>query len=144
MAHVEFGQLITRKILHFENGYRIEANLINTAPFSCDSDDGLHYLPEDAIQSLTKASEADISIVAMHHSPDWFEFSQKKELEGIIAQRCSLAFYGHEHLPGAQNVLYDNGSRIVKQAGGAWWQSSAPCSPSIMQPYLIRKAENTL
>ena len=123
---VEFGQLITRKILHFDNGYRIEANLINTAPFSCNSDDGLHYLPEDAIQSLTKASKADIAIVVMHHSPDWFEFSQKKELEGIVAQRCSLAFYGHEHLPGAQNVLYDNGSRIVKQAGGAWWQSSAP------------------
>lgn len=123
---VEFGQLITRKILHFDNGYRIEANLINTAPFSCNSDDGLHYLPEDAIQSLTKASKADIAIVVMHHSHDWFEFSQKKELEGIVAQRCSLAFYGHEHLPGAQNVLYDNGSRIVKQAGGAWWQSSAP------------------
>lgn len=123
---VEFGQLITRKILHFDNGYRIEANLINTAPFSCNSDDGLHYLPEDAIQSLAKASKADIAIVVMHHSPDWFEFSQKKELEGIVAQRCSLAFYGHEHLPGAQNVLYDNGSRIVKQAGGAWWQSSAP------------------
>lgn len=123
---VEFGQLITRKILHFDNGYRIEANLINTAPFSCDSDDGLHYLPEDAIQSLTKASKADISILVMHHSPDWFEFSQKKELEGIVAQRCSLAFYGHEHLPGAQNVRYDNGSRLVKQAGGAWWQSSVP------------------
>lgn len=125
-APVEFGQLITRKILHFDNGYRIEANLINTAPFSCNSDDGLHYLPEDAIQSLTRASKADISILVMHHSPDWFEFSQKKELEGIVAQRCSLAFYGHEHLPGAQNVLYDNGSRLVKQAGGAWWQSSAP------------------
>lgn len=125
-TYIEFGQLITRKILDFDGGYRIEANLINTAPFSCDSDDGLHYLPEDAIQLLTKASEANISIVVMHHSPDWFEFSQKKEFEGIVAQRCSLAFYGHEHLPGAQNVLYDNGSRIVKQAGGAWWQSSSP------------------
>lgn len=128
--HVEFGQLITRKILHFDgerkNEYKIEANLINTAPFSCDSDDGLHYLTEDAIQLLTKTSAADLSIVVMHHSPDWFGFSQKKELEGIVAQRCSLAFYGHEHLPGAQSVLYDNGSRIVKQAGGAWWQRSAP------------------
>lgn len=124
--HIEFGQLITRKILHFDNGYKIEANLINTAPFSGSADDGLHYLPEDAIQSLTKASEADLSLVLMHHSPDWFEFSQKKELESIIAQRCSLAFYGHEHFPGAQHILYDNGSRIIKQAGGAWWQSSAP------------------
>lgn len=125
-ANVKYGQLITRKILHFDTGFKIEANLINTAPFSCSSDDGLHYLPEDAIYSLAKASEADISITVMHHSPDWFEFSQKKELESIIAQRCSLAFYGHEHLPGTQHILYDDGSRIVKQAGGAWWQSSAP------------------
>lgn len=125
-SKVEFGQLITRKILHFDNGYRIEANLINTAPFSCSTDDGLHYLSEDAIQLLTKASEADLSIVVMHHSPNWFEFSQKKELESVIAQRCSLAFYGHEHLPGTQHILYDNGSRIVQQAGGAWWQKSAP------------------
>lgn len=124
--HIAFGQLITRKILHFDNDFRIEANLINTAPFSCSSDDGLHYLPEDALQLLAKASDADLSIIVMHHSPDWFEFSQRKELESIIAQRCSIAFYGHEHLSGAQNVLYDNGGRIVKQAGGAWWQSSAP------------------
>lgn len=30
--HIPFGQLVTRKILHFDNGYRIEANLLNTAP----------------------------------------------------------------------------------------------------------------
>lgn len=125
-TNVQYGELITRKILHFDNEYRIEANLLNTAPFSCASDDGLHYLPEAAIQSLTKASEADISIVVMHHSPDWFEFSQKKELERIIAQRCSLAFYGHDHLSGTQSILYDNGNRVFKQAGGAWGQSSTP------------------
>lgn len=124
--HIPFGQLVTRKILHFDNGYRIEANLLNTAPFSCDSDDGLHYLPEDAIHSLTTESNADFSLVVMHHSPDWFEFSQKKELENTLSKRCSLAFYGHEHFPGTQNVLYNNGNRIVKQAGGAWWQSSVP------------------
>lgn len=124
--HIPFEQLVTRKILHFDNGYRIEANLLNTAPFSCDSDDGLHYLPEDAIHSLTTESNADFSLVVMHHSPDWFEFSQKKELENTLSKRCSLAFYGHEHFPGTQNVLYDNGNRIVKQAGGAWWQSSVP------------------
>jgi Ni2+-binding GTPase involved in maturation of urease and hydrogenase len=124
--HIPYGQIVTRKILHFDNGYRIEANLINTAPFSCDSDDGLHYLPADAIHSLTKGSNADFSLVVMHHSPDWFEFSQKKELENILAKRCSIAFYGHEHFPGTQDVLYDNGNRFLKQAGGAWWQSSVP------------------
>ena len=121
-----YGQLVTRKILHFDTGYRIEANLLNTAPFSCNADDGLHFLPEDALQQLSVPSTADISMIIMHHSPDWFGFSQKRELEAIISQRCSIAFFGHEHMLGAQHVIYDNGSRIVKQAGGAWWQQSSP------------------
>lgn len=125
---VPYGQLATRKILHFDNGYRIEANLLNTAPFSCSADDGLHYLPEDVIQRLSEPSAADISLIVMHHSPDWFGFSQKKELEGIISQRNSIAFFGHEHMLGTQHVLYDNGSQILKQAGGAWWQQSSPTS----------------
>lgn len=125
-TNIPFGQLVTRKILHFDNGYRIEANLINTAPFSCSSDDGLHYLPEEAIHSLNAESKADFSLAVMHHSPDWFEFSRKKGLEGVLAKRCSLVFFGHEHFSGTQNILYDNGNRIVKQVGGAWWQSSVP------------------
>lgn len=124
--HVENGQLITRKILTFDNGYSIEANLINTAPFSGGSDMGIHYLPDDAIHSLTTGSGADLSIAVMHHSPDWFEYSQKIALERVIAERCSLAFYGHEHLPGTQHILYDNGSRILNQAGGAWWHRATP------------------
>ncbi|MDY2970982.1 MAG: metallophosphoesterase [Butyricicoccus pullicaecorum] len=124
-----YNQLVTRKILHFDNSnnpYLIEANLINSAPFSCDSDDGLHYLPEGAIKILTNPSHASLSIIIMHHSPDWFEFSLKKKLENIISRRCSLAFYGHEHISGTQHIFYDNGNRIVKQAGGAWWQKESP------------------
>ena len=123
---VPYGQLVTRKILHFSTGYRIEANLLNTVPFSCSADDGLHFLPEDAIQQLSLPSSADISITVMHHSPEWFGHSQRKELEGIISRRCSMAFFGHEHTPGTQHVLYDNGSQIIMQDGGAWWDASAP------------------
>lgn len=145
--NIEHGQLITRKILHFGKKYRIEANLINTAPFSCSSDDGLHYLPEDAIQKIENASGADLSVIVMHHSPDWFTFAQKKELEKIIAQRCSIAFYGHEHLPVTKNILYNNGDRVINQAGGAWWQRSTPMSSEYYaavfdtesREYLLRK-----
>ena len=120
------SRIITRKILHFENGYRIEANLINTAPFSCSNDDGLHILPDGAIQQLNTPSHADISVVVMHHFPDWFEFSQRKSLQKSIAKRCSLAFYGHEHFPNTQHISHDNGEQIINQGGGAWWQRSAP------------------
>lgn len=123
---VKCGDVTTRKILHFENGYRVEANLVNTAPFSSSDDNGIHFLPEEALAQMSKPSEADLSIVVMHHSPDWFEFSQKVELEAIIAQRCSVAFYGHEHILGAQNVTYDGKNRIIQQAGGVWWQDTAP------------------
>lgn len=126
LKSVAHGQLVTRKILHFNTGYRIEANLLNTAPFSCSDDDGLHFLPEDAIQQLSHPSNADISITIMHHSPEWFGFSQRKELETIISRRCSMAFFGHEHTPGTQHVHYDNGSQIVTQDGGAWWDASTP------------------
>ena len=120
------GQIVTRKVLSFDSQYYIEVNLINTAPFSCDKDDGLHYLPEEAILEITKPSKANLSIVVMHHSPDWFAFQQKKQLQQIIANRCSIAFYGHEHLPGAQQVFYDNGMRVIQQCGGAWYQSALP------------------
>lgn len=123
---VPHGQLVARKNLYFDNGYRVEANLLNTAPFSCSADDGLHYLPEDAILELSRPSDADISLIVMHHSPDWFGFSQKKELEGIISRRNSIAFFGHEHMLGTQHIFYDNGAQIIKQAGGAWWQQSSP------------------
>lgn len=122
-----YKQLLVRQNLFFKNGYKIEVNLVNTAPFSCSNDDGLHYLPEEAIQILTQDNpNTNMSIIIMHHSPEWFIFDQRKELENLISQRCSIAFFGHEHIAGAKQISYDNGGRIVKQAGGVWWQRSAP------------------
>lgn len=124
--HEKHVQLVTRKILHFENGYRIEANLLNTAPFSCSSDDGLHHLPEEAISLLRRSSSADLSITVMHHAPEWFQHNQKKELQTIIAQRSAVLFYGHEHTIENQKITYDNGSQVIRQAGGAWYQNTSP------------------
>lgn len=113
--NIPFGQLVTRKFWILDNGYRIEANLINTAPFSCSSDDGLHYLPEEAIHSLNAESKADFSLAVMHHSPDLVRVFTEKGVGGRSCKKVfSLAFFGHEHFPGTQNILYDNGNRIVK------------------------------
>lgn len=120
------GELYTRKILHFSTGYRIEANLINTAPFSCAHDDGLHYIPDGVVNNLSNPSSANISIIVMHHSPDWFNFSQRKNLQKVISQRCSIAFFGHEHMAGSQQVIPEGVEGTVYQGGGAWWQEDTP------------------
>lgn len=120
------GRIYTRKILHFSNGYMVEANLLNTAPFSCESDDGLHYLPDEVITNFNNPSHANISIAVMHHSPDWFNFAQRKSLQDVIARRCCISFFGHEHLHAAQQIYSEGVDRTVYQGCGAWWQSAAP------------------
>ncbi len=127
----EENQVFTRKILHFSNGYRIEANLINTAPFSCGNDDGLHYLPPSALYAFSKPSNADLALVMMHHSPDWFPFDMKKQISQSIMGRCSLAFYGHDHVPGSEVIKSDSGFQLIKQSGSVWHDNSVPTHSEI-------------
>lgn len=123
---IPYGQLYTRKILHFSDGYMIEANLLNTAPFSCGNDDGIHFVPDEVISMLDEPSHANIAITIMHHSPDWFSFDQRKELQNTISKRCSIAFYGHEHISESQQIISEGTDCTIYQGGGAWWQSSVP------------------
>jgi len=125
-AGMPYCQLYTRKILHFSNGYMIEANLFNTAPFSCSNDDGLHFIPYDSLSLFNRPSNANISITVMHHSPDWFVFNQRKDLNRIMEQRSSIAFFGHEHMVDTQQILTNGHQRIVCQSGGAWQHSGMP------------------
>ncbi|MBR4703362.1 MAG: metallophosphoesterase [Oscillospiraceae bacterium] len=111
----EENQVFTRKILHFSSGYRIEANLINTAPFSCENDDGLHYLPPTALYEFSKPSNADLALVMMHHSPDWFPFDMKKQICQSINERCSLAFYGHDHVPGSEVISLQESIKLFEE-----------------------------
>ncbi len=124
--HREENQVFTRKILHFSNGFRIEANLINTAPFSCEHDDGLHYIPPAALSEFAKPSNADMAMVMMHHSPDWFSFDLKKQISQCIMERCAIAMYGHDHMPGTEEIIGDSGYQLIKQSGGAWHERSVP------------------
>lgn len=120
------GRVFTRKALHFSNGYMIEANLLNTAPFSCEQDEGLHYVPNEVFTALNSPSNANLSIYIMHHSPDWFSFDQRKELKNIISKRCSIAFFGHEHIPESHQIISEGSDRTIYQGGGAWSQASVP------------------
>ena len=62
----------------------------------------------------------------MHHSPAWFSFEQRKDLQNSISQRSSIAFFGHEHISASQQIISEGTDRTIYQGGGAWWQSSVP------------------
>ncbi len=61
--------LIYKKILNL-NGYKIQFNLINTAPFSTliHDDKELHYFPSNDLHKIKKDKNANLCITMMHHS----------------------------------------------------------------------------
>lgn len=77
----------------------LEFVLLNTAPFSTRTTDNkeLHYLPNDALQTIKKEDPKCLKIALMHHPSDWFESECQLELERILEKHCDLLLTGHEH-----------------------------------------------
>lgn len=98
--------------------------MLNTAPLSMlggnAEDMGRHYLSDEQIASIESATEADINILVMHHSIEWFNSSCKDKLRKIISKKYSLVLTGHEHEPigesrninGAGDVQYVQGNAL--------------------------------
>lgn len=122
------------RILTFD-GFSIQFDLINSAMFSIKAgeDKGLHYLPQYAISDIDKSNSTDLSVVVMHHAPEWFCDDVKHKLEKIIMRKSSIAFYGHEHhldYKQSQHNTYDsllilNGGSLCN--GDDWSNSSLFC-----------------
>lgn len=112
------GQLAYKKILTF-NGYSIQVNLINSAPFSSlEEDQGLHYISEEALKYLeTEEDEVDLIISVMHHPHHWYHISAKKQLERLLYTKSALIFVGHEHYIDSYDVM-KNGEKVKILAGG--------------------------
>lgn len=79
---------------------RIRFNLINTAPFSLlhsdNGDKGLHYLPQEELNSLYQDMNADFTVSVMHHAPEWFSDNAKRELLNAIQSKSDILFVGHD------------------------------------------------
>lgn len=98
--------------------------MLNTAPLSMlggDAEDmGRHYLSDEQITSIESATEADVNVLVMHHSIEWFNSSCKDKLRKIISKKYSLVLTGHEHEPvgesrninGAGDVQYVQGNAL--------------------------------
>ncbi|MDR2965978.1 MAG: metallophosphoesterase [Treponema sp.] len=80
-------------------GYKIQYNLINTAPFSTLRKDNkeIHHLPDSFLFSLVKKDNVNLSITVMHHSTEWFHSKTKEALEKMIRGHSDIVFQGHEH-----------------------------------------------
>lgn len=92
------------------DGYKIQFNLINTAPFSTlDPDDKeLHYFPDNKINLLTRAADTNLCITVMHHSYEWFNWNYKTNLEKAIIDNSELLLYGHDHREHTTSLSIDN------------------------------------
>lgn len=79
-------------------GVKIQVSLLNSAPFSTRKEDDkqLHTFPCGVADDLSCDSEADLKILAMHHSYEWFDWATKEMLRKSISN-YDIAFFGHDH-----------------------------------------------
>lgn len=112
-------KIITRRYCTFD-GYKIQFNLINTAPFSTlkPDDKELHYFPHDKLYLLKKSDDANLCITAMHHSNEWFNWKYKSDLEKNIVDNSEILLTGHDHQSHTNTVSINNSLDTWVSASG--------------------------
>ena len=71
---------------------------------------GIHFLTEEELTSVEEATEAEVNILVMHHSIEWFTGECKDKLRIIISRKYTLLLTGHEHEPvGESRNINGNG-----------------------------------
>ena len=101
-------------------GYKIQFNLINTAPFSTlkPDDKELHYFPDNELSLLNRDSDSNLNITIMHHSCEWFHWKYRTTLENTIVDNSEFIFHGHDHREHTNSISIDEGlDTIVSSAG---------------------------
>lgn len=114
--------MVSKKVMRYGNK-RVGFVLLNTAPLSLlggnSEDMGKHYLSNQHIEKIKQATEADINILVMHHSVEWFNNSCKDKLRKIISRKYSLVITGHEHLPIGESINYNRNGDVQYIQGNA-------------------------
>ncbi len=84
-------------------GLKINIFSINSAIFSAwhdsenDNDKNFHYFQYRDLQVIDN-KDCDLSILLIHHSPDWYTEQCKHDLYDSIKANIDFIFYGHEHV----------------------------------------------
>lgn len=103
--------------------HKIGFVMVNTAPLSIkggtSADMGSHFLSEKDLNSVEQATEAEINILVMHHSMEWFQSRCKDKLRKIISSKYALVLTGHEHIPVGERRNINSSGDIVVMQGNA-------------------------
>ena len=108
-GRMQYDPFLTRRFCTF-GGYKIQFNLINTAPFSTlkPDDKELHYFPEGKMHLISRTEDANLCITIMHHSYEWFNWKYKSNLEKAIIDNSEILLYGHDHREHTDTLSINN------------------------------------
>lgn len=118
-GNAPYDKIINRRFYSFGD-YKVQFNLINSAPFSTlkPDDRELHYFPQEKYRFIKKAEDANACITVMHHSCDCFNWKSKFVLEKEILDNSDVVCLGHEHYSeGKQQSFGDQSGTWISCAG---------------------------
>ena len=100
-------------------GKKIQINLVNSEMFSTcndefgDDDKGLHMLPEEEINKLSRKQDVDLVITVSHRGPEWFNWEASNNLKKQLYANTDLFLYGHEHVDDL-SCVYQSENHLIK------------------------------
>lgn len=102
------------------DGYTIQFNQINTAPFSTlePDDKELHYFPQEKLRFLNKKDNVNLCITLMHHNCESFNWMYKSDLETAIVNSSEMLFIGHDHREQFSTISVENSLNTWISAAG--------------------------
>lgn len=108
-GRVPYDPFLSKRYCTFDN-YKIQFNLINTAPLSTlkPDDKELHYFPEGSMHHLSRAEDANLCITVMHHSCEWFNWQYRSNLEKAVIDNSEFILSGHDHKEHTNKLSIDN------------------------------------
>lgn len=123
MGHCEWEDpIINTKSIRFGD-CRINFVIVNSAPFSLlegqSIDKGNHHLTQKQLMEIRNLADAEINILVMHHSLEWFSDDTKHELRDILANYYTAFLFGHEHDEIAERRTINYGGECLYVQGNA-------------------------
>lgn len=106
------------------NGKKIQINLINSELFSScndsihDDDKGLHYLPSNMWEKLSRKKDVDLVITMSHRGPEWFDWTASQAFKKYLLGNADVFLYGHEHFDEVENLCQKDNFLVKSIAQG--------------------------
>ena len=114
----------TDKVILDYNGYRIQFNLINSAPLSVfkdpngDNEQSLHYINPEEVNALSFSDGSNVCFTVIHHGFDWYDYNSRHLLETKIVESSSIVFLGHDHIQRSEFRNIDGSTECIFMKGG--------------------------